>query len=157
MTPPVGIPEFKARFQRNWPYTVDPAEGVTDGDITSALNDATLIFNPAMWEQGVELNTMFLELAAHFLVLNVQAAGGLGIQGGLDSSGDLGVVTNKSVGSVSLTMEFAEALKNDPVFGPLMRTPYGARYASMAYPRTRGHMAVVAGFNDTVPYGPVSV
>ena len=148
MTPPVTVDDFKARFNRDFPYGTDPSSAVADADITNALNDATLIFNTALWDTGVELNTAFLMLAAHFLALNIQAVGGLGLSLGLENSGG-SAISSQTVGSVSLSFELPEGWKNDPTVAPFLRTSYGIRYVQMAWPRMRGNFQTVAGFNDT--------
>ena len=149
MTPPITPADFKARFARDFLFVDDPTAGVVDGDITNAINDATLIFNPAMWSGSVELNTAFLMLTAHFLALNVQASGGIGLQAGLENAGG-GPIESKSVGPISVTMSFPERWKNSPVLSPFLRTDYGIRYAQMAAPRLAGNIGVVAGFNDAI-------
>lgn len=148
MTPPVTVADFKTRFARDFIYGTDPSAAVTDGDVQNALDDATLIFNTAMWETGTELNTAYLMLTAHMLALNIQAAGGLGLSIGEQNAGGAPIAA-QSVGSVSLTFDLPESWKSNPTVSPFLRTTYGIRYIQMAWPRMRGNFAVVQGFNDT--------
>ncbi len=148
VTPPIDADDFKARFARDFPFGDDPATQVTDGDIDAAISDATLIFNPEMWDGDVETQTAYLMLTAHLLALNIQASGGLGQANGVQNAGGM-PISAQSVGSVSLTFELPESLKNNPTVAPFMRTTYGIRYIQMAWPRMRGNFQVVAGWNDT--------
>ena len=145
MTPPVTVADFKARFPE-FPYGT--ASGtVTDGMITNALNDACSMFNVALWNTGIELNTMFLFLAAHCLAQNVQAGGGLGLTLGAQNAGGA-PINSRSVGSVSVGYQLPDKWVNDPTISPFLMTTYGIRYVQAAYPRMRGNMAVIGGFSD---------
>ncbi len=151
MTPPVDAADFKARFARDFIFDADTSVGVTDGDITNALNDATLIFNADLWAAGVELETAFLMLSAHFLALNIQAAGGIGLAQGAQNAGGA-AINSRSVGSVSVGYDLPEKWKNSSIAAPFLRTDYGMRYFQMAAPRLVGNVAIAAGWNDT--FGP---
>lgn len=148
MTPPVTVADFKAYWTRGFPYGTDASTTVTDGDIQRALNDATINFNPDLWEAGLDLNTGFLYLAAHFLASAVQMAGGLDMNIGVQNAGGM-PISAQTVGSVSLTFELPERWKNDPSIAPFLTTKFGITYVQMAMPRTSGNMQVVAGYNDT--------
>lgn len=153
-TPPATVEEFKTRFFRDFIYDGsaqdDPAK-VLDVDITNALNDGTLLFNSGLWCDDLEKKTAFLFLAAHFLVLNIQGAGGLSgtnFGKGMKSHGG-GVTQQKSVGSVSVGYAISPYISNDPVLSQFMRTDYGQKYLQLLTPRLCGNVAVVAGWNDT--------
>lgn len=152
MAYPPTVDDFKARFTRDFgPYGNPGGDSVTDADIKTALADAVSLFNKSLWSSPVEVTTAFLLLAAHFMRLNIDAAGGLSainIARGMNV-GAGGVVENKTVGSVSVGYAIPPGLRNSPVWSPLLQTRYGARYAAMAWPRTRGAVSVAAGFVES--------
>ena len=152
MAYPPAVSDFKARFTRDFGvYGNVGGDSVTDADIQTALNDAAAMFSQSMWSSPAETTTAYLLLAAHYLRLNLGAAKGLSAvnTGGGLSSIPGGVVETKSVGSISLGYAIPPGLRNSPVWSPFLQTPYGARYAAMAWPRTRGAVSVAAGFVDS--------
>jgi hypothetical protein len=149
-TPPVSSAQFKIRFARDFVFgtTMDK---VLDSDITNALSEAMLIFNSGLWEDEAEGAVAFGFAAAHCLVLNVQAAGGLSAQNlgrGVHSHGG-GVVNNKSVGSVSVGYAVPDFVTSSAILSQLMRTDYGQRYLHLLTPRLVGNINVLEGSNDT--------
>src|SRR5262245_56887839 len=150
MPQPASIADFKARFDRDFVFDTT-TDAVRDVDITDALNDASSTFNDGLWASGTEIITAFLFLAAHNLVLNLQAAGGLfavNLGRGVKSKGS-GPISAKSVGSVSVNYALPESIVNDPQLSPYLRTEYGLRYLQMLTPRLVGNVVVVLGENDT--------
>jgi hypothetical protein len=120
---------------------------VTPADITRALAEAGMSFNEGLWGNVTEKSTAFLYLAAHYLVLNVQAAGGLLPQGaakGIKSGGG-GVVQSKSVGSVSVSYALPQSIIESPILGQYMRTDFGQKYLALIYPRLVGNIGIVSG------------
>lgn len=149
-TPPATVDEFKARFVRDFFYDETP-DAVMDADITNALNDASLVFNPGLWGDALELKTAFLFISAHFLVLNIQAAGGLAGNNlglGVESAGG-GSVQSKTVGPVTINYAIAPAISENAILNQFMRTDYGQKYLQLLTPRLVGNVAVVGGFDDT--------
>src|SRR5574338_622145 len=84
VTPDVAA--FKTRFVRDFPFA-DSGDAtnlakVRDDDVSLALTQAGINFNAALWESPAIFAEAFLELAAHYLVVNLQAAAqGVGSQG----------------------------------------------------------------------------
>ena len=149
MTTPATVAEFKAQFDRDFIYGTGK-ETVRDGDIQRALTEATVDFNADLWSTD-ELKPAFLYAAAHFLVLNVQMAGGLAAAPtgkGVDNHGG-GVTQSKAVGQVNINYALADKFQNDPILSQFLRTDYGQRYLQMASTRLVGNIAVVSGWNDT--------
>ena len=147
--PPTAA-DFQARFTRDFVYGVG-GDSVTTGDINNALADATPLFNSSLWSSPTEQKTAFLFLAAHMLLMNLRAAGGLAAvntnKGA--SAGAGGVVLSKGVGAISLSYAIPARIQNSPILGPLMRTEYGQRYLHMVSARLVGNVAVVGGFVDS--------
>lgn len=149
MSLPASVAEFKTQFDRDFTYGPGK-ESVRDSDITRALTEAQSVFNPDIWETDV-LKPAFLYAAAHFLVINIQMAGGLSSPSpgrGIDNRGG-GITQSKSVGQVSINYAISEKYKEDPILSQFMRTDYGLRYLQMVSTRLVGHAYVVGGFNDT--------
>lgn len=157
LTPPATVADFKAQFTRDFNYGVG-MDTVRDADIQSALNRASSIFNPALFDTtpvGVlpnvtsEAKICYLNASAHFLVIAIQGVGGLSASGparspGLASQGE-GVVTSKSAGGVSIGSSFPDAIANNPVLFGLTKTTYGLEYLQVLMTRLVGNVAVVAG------------
>lgn len=149
MSLPATVTDFKTQFDRDFIYGTGK-ETVRDSDITRALTEATSVFNSDLWSSD-ELKPAFLYAAAHFLVLNVQMAGGLAAAPsgkGVDNHGG-GVTQSKSVAQVNIAYAIAEKFQNDPILSQFLRTDYGQRYLQMVSTRLVGNVAVVSGFNDT--------
>lgn len=149
MTPPAVVADFKSQFTREFVYGVSQ-DKVMDADITRALYEATSVFNSTLWADSDEIKRVFLYAAAHFLVLNLQAAGGLFVQNlgiGAQSRGG-GVVQSKTVGGVTVNYMLPESLTGDAILSGFMRTDFGLRYLQVLVPRLVGQCFAVDGFNE---------
>lgn len=154
MTPPAVVADFKAQFTREFVYGVTK-DKVMDADITRGLNEAMSVFNSGLWADDDERKTVFLYASAHFMVLNLQAAGGLFIQGlglGVQSRGT-GVIQSKSVGQVTIAYVLPESLTGDAILSGFMRTDFGLRYLQVLVPRLVGQCYTVEGFNENALLG----
>lgn len=149
MTQPASIADFKANFDRDFPFG-EGMETVRDADITKALNMADMVFNVDLWTGTAEAKIAFLYAAAHFLVLNLQTSGGLSdqFQAGVDSNGG-GVILNKSVGQVSVAYQLPDRLANDQILYQLQRTGYGQQYLQLVTPRLVGAGYAVGGWRES--------
>lgn len=146
VTPPASVADFKDRFDRDFLYGTG-LDKVRDKDINRSLEEADSLFNSTLWATNEELKTSYLYLTAHFLVLDLQAAGGLKAKSnsaGAKNRGG-GVVQSKSVGSVSLNYAVPSFVTNDPTLSQLLRTDYGMRYVQLLAPRLAGNINVVKG------------
>ncbi len=155
VTPPASVADFKAQYARGFKYSEGP-DGVTDADITLGITMACSVFNPTLWN-AQEAKTVFLLAVAHFVVVNIQALGGLtdkqaGVPGGAGPDATLntggGVIGTKSEGKISQTYAGLETLiKKWPMLADFRRTDFGAQYALMIAPRLVGRVGVVSGPN----------
>lgn len=146
------VDDFKDFFDRDFTFGFG-LETVRDKDIAKAIAQVFPCFNQALWDP-TELDPPFLYAAAHFLVTNIQAAGGLSSKNrglGIKSRGS-GTVASKSVGPVSVNYAIDDTLKNDPILSQFMKTNYGQQYLTILTPRLVAPGYVVSGrsFN---PYG----
>lgn len=138
-------------FNREFDYGASRAQ-VQDNDIQRAINETSVSFNPGLWDSSpigatTEQNIAYLYLAAHYMTLNIQGAGGLASVNrgrGVKSSGG-GTIQTKSIGSVSITYAIPDYVQNSAVLGQYMRTDFGQKYLALLAPRIVGNVAVVSG------------
>lgn len=138
-TYPITVAEFKTWFSRDFPYSSDPNVGITDNDITKAFSEASLIFNPTFWDTEDNKKLGFLYLTAHYLVIDLQNSS-QGINGRYE-----GIMSNKSVGSVSVGYQLPSWVTDSPVYSLLAQTRYGMKYLSMILALMIGSVVVVKG------------
>ncbi len=152
MSFPPSVADFKSQFNREFAYGTSLAN-VQDNDIQRAINEASIAFNPGLWDgttplgQTTELNIAYLYLAAHYMTLNIQGAGGLSSVNfgrGVKSTGG-GTIQTKSVGSVSIAYAIPEDVSKSPILGQYMRTDFGQKYLTLIAPRLVGNVGIVSG------------
>ena len=151
MSFPPSVQNFKDQFTREFVYGPSLAQ-VQDNDIQRAINETSVSFNPGLWDSSplgstTEQNIAYLYLSAHYLVLNVQGAGGLSAVNrgrGVKSSGG-GTIQNKSIGSIAIAYAIPEYVQNSAILGQYMRTDFGQKYLALLAPRIVGNVAVVSG------------
>jgi len=157
-TPPVTIADFKTRFVRDFKYGTG-LDKVMDSDISAAMTDALTMFNPSLFSTA-DGKVAFLYATAHYLVINVQAAGGLGSnnQGlGVGNESE-GTLSGKSVGGVSLNfISPPDIVSKNPTLLQFWKTDYGQKYLGMLVPKLVGPFGYVygeqeAGDGSSVPF-----
>jgi hypothetical protein len=130
--------DFKAYFVRDFPFG-STADEVMDADITKAIADAAFLINEALAGSQEEYNTLYLNLTAHFLVMNLRSSS-QGISGQYSF-----LHGSKGVGSVSESISIPQRILDNPEFAMLCKTNYGAKYVMMILPRLAGQMFIVQG------------
>ena len=136
---PVTVDEFRGWFSRDFPYSQDgDLTGVTTQDILKALAEAYFIYNPDLFSEK-ERPIAFLYLAAHYLVIDLKNSS-MGLKGAYS-----GLMSNKSVGSVSVGYTLPSWIMDNPLYSLIAQTPYGVKYLSLVIGRCVGNMAVVKG------------
>ncbi len=158
VTPPASVADFKATFQRGFRYTTGP-DGVMDADISTAITRAVPLFNPNLFTPA-DGKAAFLLAVAHFVVVGIQAAGGLypqmpgaaGADGAPGASADAtknsgsGVIGTKTAEKVTIQYAGLEKLmERYPTLAPFRQTDFGAQYAMIVAPRLMGRVNVVPG------------
>lgn len=164
-TPPASVADFKATFQRGFKYSTGP-DGVMDADIEQGIARALPVFNCSNFN-AADGKTAFLLAVAHFVVLGIQAAGGLypqfpgaaGAAGAPGASADAtentgsGVIGTKISEKISITYAGLDKLmERYPTLAPFRQTDFGAQYALLVAPHLSGRVALVLG-----PMSPDSV
>lgn len=152
---PASVAEFKAQFFRGFNYTDGP-DGVMDKDIDLGIKMATSLFNPALWNPQ-ESKTVFLLAAAHFVVVNIQAAGGLkakqpgapgSVETAVNNTGG-GIIGEKTVDKISISYAGMEKwVEKYPMLADFLRTDFGYQYLQMLKPRLVGRVAVLPNQTD---------
>lgn len=143
---PPSVADFKAYFNRDFIYGPG-LNTVQDTDIQRGLNETMFVFNQALWGSDYEVATAYLYASAHFMVLNIQAAGGLNATNmgvGVQSKGG-GTIESKGVGSVNVGFAVPDFVRQSPILSQFMRTDYGQSYLQLLNPRLVGNIQVVSG------------
>lgn len=138
-TYPVTIAEFKAWFFRDFPFSSDIAQGITDSDIQKAFAEANMNFNSTLWDTEENKKLGFLYLSAHYLVIDLQNSS-QGINGRYE-----GIMSSKSVGSVSVGYTIPDWVMASPIYSLLAQSRYGMKYLSLIIPLLVGNISVVKG------------
>lgn len=149
---PPAVSDFKAFFVREFAYGLTN-DLVTDADVTRALSEAGMDFNSGLWLNTVEMSTAYLYVAAHFLALNIQNAGGLSasnLSRGVNSAGG-GVIESKAVGSVSVGYAIPDFVRQNPMLSQFMQTGFGQKYLALIWPRLVGNVLFVPGGSGCEP------
>lgn len=135
------VSEFKARFNRDFPYAPDTdpnnLDFVTDNDIQQAINEGQISFNSGIF--GDNATPIFMYLAAHCLVVSIRNSGmGLASQAKFP-------LQSSSVGSVSISNDINERFSKEPMFAQYLETGYGKKYLQLSYPYTVGNVNISCG------------
>jgi hypothetical protein len=145
ISPPISVAQFQAQFDRDFTYGTG-TDTVRTSDIVKAFGVAWANWNASLFTQD-EAPIAYGYLAAHFLVLNIQGAGGLNPLGphrGTNSRGG-GVIQSKSVGDVTVNFQVPDMIAKSRILSQLYRTDYGQQFLQMALPRIVGHIFVAQG------------
>lgn len=135
---PVDIDKFKGWFSRDFPYSNDINTGITDQDIEKAFSEASFVYNQDLFTEE-EQPIAFMYLTAHYLVIDLKNSR-TGLKGAFS-----GLMSNKSVGSVSVGYTMPSWIMDNPLYSLLAQTPYGVKYLSLVIARCVGNMGVVKG------------
>lgn len=167
LQPPATVADFKAQFIRDFKYGAG-FDTVMDKDIQAGLNAAYAVFNPSLFDTtqiGVSPNftsealTAYLNAAAHFVVTSLQAAGGLSAVNralGPNSQGE-GMVTNKSVGGVSIGFTWPSMVTDSPALFQFTKTAYGLAYLQVLSLKLVGNVQTILGETQSEQGGPSDV
>lgn len=153
LTPPATIADFKSQFTRDFVYGPG-LDAVRDSDIQSALNTASSVYNPDLFDLtqvGVSPNftseamIAYLYASAHFMVTSLQSVGGASKFGkGVSTQGE-GNITNKGVGGVSVAMGYPSVITESPILFQFAKTTYGQAYLQILMTKLVGNVGAVLG------------
>lgn len=147
--PPATLDDFKKRFARDFKYG-EGTDTVMDSDIANAMQDALLVFNPRLFSV-VDGWLGFLYVSAHFVRINVEAAGGLAAESeglGIENQAEQ-VLNSAGAGGVQKGyVEPPDFVKKMPLLMQLWLTTYGQKYVAMLQPKMVGAVSAVLGPSD---------
>lgn len=124
----------------NWALVNDSVDNyIQDADIMRAFNEAKVNFNAALFGDDDTIKMVFLYLAAHYLVIDLNNA-----MNPL-AMGYMGFTQSKSVGSVSESYAVPSFATNNALLSQLMLTGYGRKYLSLLQPYLVGNLIFVPG------------
>lgn len=111
-----------------------------DNDILNAYAEARVNFNESLFKDEQTALMVFLYLTAHYLTVDFNNALGLN---------NVGILTSKSVGSVSEGYTIPAWLMNSNVLSVYATTGYGVKYASLIRPYLIGNVLLFKGDTTT--------
>lgn len=124
----------------NWALVNDSVDNyIQDADIMRAFNEAKVNFNAALFGDDDTVKMVFLYLAAHYLVIDLNNA-----QNPL-SMGFMGFTQSKSVGSVSESYAVPQWMLNNSILSQYAQTGYGRKYLSLIQPYLVGNIIFCPG------------
>lgn len=121
-----------------WKLTADSVYNYTrDEDIENAMLEASVNFpSKALISDENKRKLIFLYLVAHYLTIDFRNALG---------SNQVGILTSKSVGSVSESYSLPPYLNNRPALSAYTTTGYGIKYATLIAPYLCGAVFIAKG------------
>lgn len=124
----------------NWSLVNDSVDNyIQDSDILRAFNEAKVNFNAALFGDDDTVKMVFLYLAAHYLVIDLNNAMNP------MAMGFMGFTQTKSVGSVSQSFALPDFVTRNAALSQYMQTGYGAKYVSLIYPYLVGNVVLIKG------------
>ena len=106
-----------------------------DEDIENAMADASVNFNESLFDDE-QAKLIFLYLTAYYLTYDLQNATG---------AVQTGVITSKSVGSVSESYGIPTSFLNNPMYSLYAKNGYGLKYLSLIIPYLQGNILFLPG------------
>ena len=106
-----------------------------DEDIENAMAEASVNFNESLFDDE-QAKLIFLYLTAYYLTYDLQNATG---------AVQTGVITSKSVGSVSQSYGTPQWILQDKVLGAYATNGYGLKYLSLLRPYLIGNLLFYKG------------
>lgn len=124
----------------NWALVNDSVDNyIQDSDILRAFNEAKVNFNATLFGDDDTVKMVFLYLAAHYLVIDLNnAMNPLAV-------GFMGFTQSKSVGSVSESYAVPQWMLNNRTLSAYAQTGYGRKYLSLIQPYLIGNLIFVPG------------
>jgi len=134
-----SVSDFKVYFVRDFSYGADAAINVMDSDITKGIDDASVFINTELFGEQDIYDVAFLNLAAHFMVMSLQASS-QGVNGQFEWNHG-----SKGVGSISESFQVPQRIMENPQYAWLVKTHYGLKFLMMILPQLSGQIYTIAG------------
>lgn len=124
----------------NWALVNDSVDNyIQDADIMRAFKEANVNFNAGLFGADDTTKMVFLYLAAHYLVIDLNNA-----MNPL-AMGFMGFTQSKSVGSISESYAVPQWMLNNAILSQYVQTGYGRKYLSLIQPYLVGNIIFVPG------------
>lgn len=138
---PPTVSDFQAFFNRDFPYAPDAntpsLDFVQPADITKAINEGLIDFNPSNYGSTAQITNIFMYLAAYNLVENLKNS-----MKGISAMTNF-PVTGIGVGGVNESYQIPERYLKSPVLAPYTQNAYGMKYLSLVLPYLMGNVHAV--------------
>jgi hypothetical protein len=134
-----SVADFKAYFDRDFPYGTDIETEVRDQDIAKGFQQANMNVSQRFFSDQSGYNIGYLLLSAHFMVMNLRSSS-QGLNGQFSF-----LEQSKNVGAVSQSFAIPQRILDNAFFSMLMKTNYGAMYMQLILPQLVGNAFVVYG------------
>lgn len=124
----------------NWELVNDTVDNyISNDDILRAFKEAKVNYNAGLFSEEETAKMVFLYLAAHYLVIDLNnAQNPLGM-------GFMGFTQSKSVGSVSESYMVPSFATNNQVLSQYILTGYGRKYVSLISPYIIANIMLIPG------------
>lgn len=124
----------------NWELMNDTVDSyISYDDILRAFKEAKVNYNAGLFGEEETAKMVFLYLAAHYLVIDLNnAQNPLGM-------GFMGFTQSKSVGSVSESYAIPQFMTNNAILSQFATTGYGRKYLSLIQPYLIGNIMLIPG------------
>ena len=148
MTAPIAVADFKTYFDRDFTFGTGK-DTIRDADITKAIAEAYLLFNPGLFADVPSQAIAFEYLTAHLLVKSLMSTGGIIQQGqGVNSTGSF-PISSKGAGPLNVSYGLPEDVVNNPALAQYLTTGYGVHYLNIVMPNLIGNFG--SAQSDTNP------
>lgn len=148
-TPP-SVSDFEAFFNRDFPFappnTPDLAF-VQPADVTKAINEGLINFNPCLYGSLAQITNIFMYLAAYYLVENLKVS-----MKGVAAKANF-PTASVGVGGVNEAYQIPERYLKSPILAPYTQNAYGMKYLSLVIPFLVGNVGTAGSGQYSGYYG----
>lgn len=135
--------QFKAFFDRDFPFGTDMNTSVREQDVLRAFSEVNTQINQTLYLSQAAYTYGYMYFSAHTLATNLQNSS-QGMNGQYNW-----IQQSKGVGPISESFAIPEQIQKNPYFAALTKTTYGNKYLMDLLPRMTGAMGSV--FGNTKP------
>jgi hypothetical protein len=145
---PPSVADFSSFFNRDFAYAPEgvPANDldyVQPSDITRAINEAVIDFNPGLYGSLAQITNIFMYLAAYHLVENLKnSMKGIAAQANFPTA-------SQGAGGVNASYQIPERYLKSPILAPYTQNGYGMRYLALVLPFLVGNVSAPGSYNPT--------
>lgn len=138
-----SVADFKAFFDRDFPYGTDKNTSILDSDIAKAFTFTNMNISQSLFGDQSGYTNGYQLLSAHYLVMNIRSSS-QGINGQFNF-----LQASKGVGGVNEAFSIPQKILDNPLFSILTKTNYGLMYLQLILPQLEG--AIYIGVGSTRP------